>query len=190
MNCYYHPEREAVGMCVACGKPICPECKVMLKDKFYCNPCADKMFSSKADSAASVIENTSGQGSSAVVPKEIRGWNWGGFFLSWIWGIGNKSWLAVLFGIIAWILSTVADQSSTTERVDWIWILTILTLGIIGIKGNQWAWQSKRWDDIAHFKKTQRIWTIWGLAIFIFFLIVGILVGIGEAFINVDNIAI
>lgn len=39
MNCYYHPDREVVGMCVSCGKPICIECKVILKDKMYCNQC-------------------------------------------------------------------------------------------------------------------------------------------------------
>jgi len=39
MNCYYHPDRDVVGMCVSCGKPICLECKVVFKDKLYCNPC-------------------------------------------------------------------------------------------------------------------------------------------------------
>lgn len=28
--------------------------------------------------------NTSGQGSSAAVPEEVKGWSWGAFFLSWI----------------------------------------------------------------------------------------------------------
>jgi hypothetical protein len=40
VNCYYHPDREVVGMCVSCGKPICIECKVISKDdKIYCNQC-------------------------------------------------------------------------------------------------------------------------------------------------------
>lgn len=39
MNCYYHPDREVVAMCVSCGKPICTECKVISKDKMYCNQC-------------------------------------------------------------------------------------------------------------------------------------------------------
>ena len=39
MNCYYHPDREIVAMCVSCGKPICAECKVISKDKMYCNQC-------------------------------------------------------------------------------------------------------------------------------------------------------
>ncbi len=40
MNCYYHSDRDVVGMCVECGKPVCTECKVVLPDKkLYCNPC-------------------------------------------------------------------------------------------------------------------------------------------------------
>ena len=34
-------------------------------------------------------QNTSGYGSLASMPPEIRHWNWGAFFLTWIWGIGN-----------------------------------------------------------------------------------------------------
>lgn len=44
MNCYTHPEREAQWTCTACGKPVCPECKVALQGKVYCNPCAEKMY--------------------------------------------------------------------------------------------------------------------------------------------------
>lgn len=43
-NCAYHPERDAVGACVSCGKLICEECKVVLAGKIYCNPCGDKLF--------------------------------------------------------------------------------------------------------------------------------------------------
>ena len=40
MNCYYHRDREVVGVCVSSGRPICAECKVTLKDnKMYCNQC-------------------------------------------------------------------------------------------------------------------------------------------------------
>ena len=34
--------------------------------------------------AGTLRENTSGLGSSAVVPEGIRGWNWGAFLLGWI----------------------------------------------------------------------------------------------------------
>ena len=91
-------------------------------------------------------QNTSGMGKSAVVPSEIKGWNWGAFWLGWIWGIRNRTWIAFLefipyFGIV------------------WAFIL--------GAKGNKWAWQNQKWDSIEQFKKSQHRWAKWGLIIFL-----------------------
>ena len=36
MNCTNHPEAEAAGICVYCGKPFCKECLIEVKGKFYC----------------------------------------------------------------------------------------------------------------------------------------------------------
>lgn len=33
---------------------------------------------------------------SEEVPSEVKKWNWGAFFLSWIWGIGNHVWISFL----------------------------------------------------------------------------------------------
>jgi len=41
-------------------------------------------------------KNTSGQGSSAVIPQEIRGWNWGAFLLNWLWSVDNRVWIGLL----------------------------------------------------------------------------------------------
>jgi hypothetical protein len=93
-------------------------------------------------------ENTSGQGSTAVVPEEIKEWNWGAFFLTWIWGIGNKVWLALI------ALAPLPFVG--------------LAMGIIlGIKGSEWAWQYKKWDSIEQFRHRQRIWMYWGIAGFL-----------------------
>ena len=47
---------------------------------------------------------------------------------------------------------------------------------VLGAKGNEWAWQNKRWNSIEHFKKVQKLWAIWGAVLFalgiLFFLIV------------------
>ncbi len=95
----------------------------------------------------SSVENTSGQGRLATIPEEVRGWNWGAFFLSWIWGVGNNVWIALLAFI---------------PFVNFI-------MGIVlGIKGNEWAWRNKKWDSIEHFKKTQRTWGIAGIVLIVF----------------------
>ncbi len=44
MKCYYHPDRDPIGMCIDCGKFVCAECKVLLGGKIYCNPCTEKLI--------------------------------------------------------------------------------------------------------------------------------------------------
>lgn len=186
VTCAYHKRVDAVGACVNCGKLVCDECKVTLKGKIYCNPCVEELFaekapvaaSSSAQTAAAAVEstpaempgltktqaktpakrtdkgkgkaavattaNTSGQGKDAVIPEEIRGWNWGAFLLNWIWGIGNKVWISLLCFV---------------PFVNWVMPF------VLGAKGNEWAWQSKDWNNIEHFKKTQRAWMWWGVGI-------------------------
>ncbi len=86
--------------------------------------------------------NTSGLGESTTLPPEIQGWSWGGFFLTWIWGIGNNVWIA--------LLSFVPG-------------LSFLMAIILGIKGREWAWKNKHWESTEVFKSTQKKWAIWGL---------------------------
>ncbi len=47
MKCYYHPDHEAIGICISCGKPVCVECKVVLREKIYCNPCVEELSGRK-----------------------------------------------------------------------------------------------------------------------------------------------
>lgn len=86
--------------------------------------------------------NTSGQGSAAIPPEEIRGWNWGAFFLHLIWGMGNNT-LVALFMLVPGI--------------------NLFLPFVLGARGNEWAWQNKRWESIAKFKDVQRIWAICGI---------------------------
>ena len=127
MRCAYHPEADAVGACVHCGQLVCVECKVELQEKIYCNACAEEILLDKAKrevskpAAGSIAEeNTSGQGTLAVVPEEIRGWNWGAFLLHWMWGIGNNVWIGLL-AIIPYA--------------------GIIMAIVLGVKGTEWAWQ-------------------------------------------------
>jgi uncharacterized BrkB/YihY/UPF0761 family membrane protein len=116
--------------------------------------------------------NTSGQGSSSPVPPEISGnWNWGGFLLNWIWGIGNKVWIALL-ALVAGVLGV------------FIPFVGILALGVsiyLGIKGNDLAWQARPWNSIEHFKEVQRKWTIAGVIVIVLLLILGLVFGVLSA---------
>ena len=98
-------------------------------------------------------ENTSGQGRSAIIPQEIRGWNWGAFFFGWLWGISNRVWISLL------------------SAIPYIGVIILI---VLGVKGNEWAWRNKRWDSIEHFRSTQRKWGIAGAVV----LAIGIVLGI------------
>lgn len=86
--------------------------------------------------------NTSGQGSSALVPPEIKGWNWGAFLLAPFWPFSNQVWIGLL---------------------SWIPLVGTVMAFILGAKGNEWAWQSRRWRSVQAFKSHQRAWTTWGV---------------------------
>ena len=81
------------------------------------------------------------------VPAEIDRWNWGAFLLNWIWGVGNNTFIALL----------------TLIPIFGILIMPF----VLGAKGSAWAWRNGRWDSIAHFKRVQRLWAIWGAVIWI-----------------------
>src|SRR5919202_6961954 len=92
--------------------------------------------------------NNSGCGSlldaSVPVPDEIKGWNWGAFLMPYLWPFTNKVWI----GLIALV-----------PQVGWLMVIAL------GVKGNEWAWKSRRWRSIEQFKAHQRGWTIAGLFI-------------------------
>ncbi len=153
--------------CPMCSQEIlygvnpCPYCKCSLAwsqqgPVLYLPPTGDPQ-----QIATTNIPNISRQGNLANsdIPEEIRHWNWGAFFLTWIWGIGNSVW--------------------------WSFLTFIPYLGIVvmpfvlGAKGNQWAWKSKSWESTEHFQKTQKTWAKWGIAIFcinIFFVLLAIII--------------
>ncbi|MBT1449778.1 hypothetical protein KJ365_02715 [Glaciecola sp. XM2] len=106
----------------------------------------------------------SGLGKDSVVPPEIKGWNWGAFFLNWIWGIGNSTYIALLV---------------------FVPLVNIVMLVLLGLKGNEWAWKNRAWRDVEHFKATQKKWrnasAILLLVVPLFAVFVGSLLK-GEAF--------
>lgn len=66
MNCYSHPEKEAVGECALCGKPICPECTVEIDGKLYCKYCvAERLRNGQARTF--VVRNRKNPGIATVL---------------------------------------------------------------------------------------------------------------------------
>jgi len=120
--------------------PFCPKCgKEVSEDAKFCPQCGQNL------KVGVTPENTSGQGESAVVPEEVKEWSWGGFALTWIWGVCN--------GVLISLLCLIP-------------VFGIVWAFVLGAKGNEWAWRNKRWDSIEDFKNTQRPWNIAGIVIF------------------------
>jgi hypothetical protein len=87
---------------------------------------------------------------------QLRGWNWGAFMFSWIWGIFNRVWLSFLVFI---------------PGLGTIWAF------VLGAKGNEWAWKAKHWESMDAFKRHQKAWKPWAIVLFI----LGLLSAVGYA---------
>jgi hypothetical protein len=126
------------------------------------NPYGNKSnpYSPPKAAVADVVDNSgnnSGEGKGTVPPPGVQGWSWGAFLLSWIWAIGNRTWIGLL-ALIPYVGFVMAIY--------------------LGIKGRQLAWQNKRWDSLEHFNGVQRRWSIWGLVLILGFFVIGILAAI------------
>lgn len=96
--------------------------------------------------------NNSGQGnvldSSVSVPEEIKGWNWGACLMPWLWPLTNHVWI----GLFSWF-----------PNPGWMVVMAV----VMGSKGNEWAWKSRKWRSIEQFKAHQRRWTLAGVCMWI-----------------------
>jgi len=91
------------------------------------------------------------------VPEEVKGWNWGAFMYSILWGFGNKSYLPLLMLIPVF-------------NIFWIFV--------VGIKGNEWAWKNGDYTDVRTFKAVQATWNRAGFVMFMI-MVLSILFTIG-----------
>ncbi|MDR0880151.1 MAG: ribonuclease G [Clostridioides sp.] len=85
--------------------------------------------------------------------KEVKGWNWGAFMYSIVWGIGNKCYLPLLCLIP---------------------IFNIVWVFVCGAKGNEWAYRNSELDAET-FMAIQETWNRAGLVMFMISLAVVVL---------------
>lgn len=79
------------------------------------------------------------------LPSDLDRFNWGAFFLGWIWAISMKNPLAF---VLSFFLGVIGNY-------------------IIGVDGNRWAWQTRDFESVEEFIKVQEKWTKAGLSVFI-----------------------
>lgn len=91
-------------------------------------------------------------------PANLHNFNWGAFWLTWIWGVCNGVWIALLCFIpfIGFIMQFV-----------------------LGFKGNEWAWeQQKHSKSASDFESSQSSWATAGWVILLISLLIGIISGL------------
>lgn len=84
------------------------------------------------------------------IPKELKGFNWAAFLLTFIWGIRFKAWITLLAIPLIWF--------QLPFGVNWL-LLTALQI-YCGIKGNEWAYQVEWWKKATDFRNAQTKWAI------------------------------
>jgi len=75
----------------------------------------------------------------------VKKWNWGAFWMSWIWGLRNKTYIALL---------------------SLIPVVNIVMAFVLGANGSGWAWKNKKWDSAEQFTRVQGLWSAFGWGLF------------------------
>ncbi len=118
--------------------------------------------------------NSSGQG--GEVPAEVaRGWNWGAFWLSVLWGISHRTYQTLIVFVLA-IVTLCADGIMFISKGNMLapmgvtsaalWLAGIPLSVWYGRMGNRWAWQNREFRSIEEFRMVQKIWSVWALVAF------------------------
>lgn len=124
---------------------FCSKCQKENPDSAkYCLNCANDLNNIAENSANGA--NDSGTGANAKLPEELKGVNFGAFFLAVLWSVFNKYYLGLL---------------SLIPFFGFFYTIAML------VKGNEWAWQNRKFRSVEEFKSVQKAWTVWGFVFFI-----------------------
>jgi hypothetical protein len=85
---------------------------------------------------------------------EVRGWNWGAFFFTWLWAFAHR--LPVL-GVVSLIIFLTPVLS----------IFTLVFAVHLGRRGNELAWRRRPFASLEDLRATQRAWATWGFRVVI-----------------------
>lgn len=101
----------------------------------------------------------------------LRKWNWGAFFLTFLWGLFRRIYWPI------WLLAAnaaafVARALMPRDGVLFFWLLSYLAnLGwfvmafYLGLNGSQMAWKRKCYRNIQDFKRKEHRWAVVGVIV-------------------------
>jgi hypothetical protein len=85
-------------------------------------------------------------GMNGPMPDELKRWSWAAFLMNWLWGISHNVWIALLC---------------------FVPFLNIVMPFYLGVKGNELAWEHRKFESVEQFKEVQRKWMYWGIGVFV-----------------------
>ncbi len=173
----------ALIICPACGNsvseraPSCPRCgEPMSAESRLSSPAEGGNHTPEPDKDYQFVDfdrknylRKKSNDDPEEVERAVRKWNWGAFFLTWIWGAGN--------GVYATLLLLIPVLG---------WIATPIVAIVLGTKGNRLAWESKdkEWDNINEFRRVQRFWAMGGAAVWAVLLLAVLILVLAVVFIS------
>ena len=92
------------------------------------------------------IPATGGMSINGPFPQELNGWNWGAFLLNWMWAIGNSVWIGLLM---------------------FVPFVNIIMPFYLGAKGNELAWEHRKFASVEQYKDVQNAWKSCGFILII-----------------------
>ena len=102
------------------------------------------------------------RGKNINIDMELKSFNWGAFGLGWFWGLFNGAFHKTFF---PWLIICILSVISAPDFI--VYCAAILLMIYYGFKGNIWAWNGLRSNDIIRFKKIQKIWASVTIVIYI-----------------------
>ncbi len=174
----------ALIICPACGNSVseralsCPRCGEPIAQKNHTDADQSKTATQEPDKDYQFINfdrksylKKKSNDDPEEVEQVMQKWNWGAFFLTWIWGAANGVYitLLLLIPVLGWIAIPIAAF-------------------VLGKKGNRLAWESKdkEWEDINEFRRVQRFWAMGGAAVWAVLLLLILILALAIIFMPAD----
>lgn len=82
MNCQTHPEKEAAGTCVYCGKFFCADCLVDINGKNYCKEHVSSAFNEQKQAMQGQTININNNNTSSSISNAYANAGYGGVLIS------------------------------------------------------------------------------------------------------------
>lgn len=131
MKCYKHPDRDAIAVCVVCGRGVCEDCATRIGGKFYCKEDAEKIFE-RAPQYVARIEPTGRRSTSITVAAIL-------FFIFGILEVVGSLPVMTAGGFVSY-LPFFGFLGGLLALLGFI----VMIVGILDIVAGYWLWGSLR----------------------------------------------